>query len=240
MVGLAIVELNEAQRRALSGDGAAALPLARRSRIAFSALGMEDQAARGLATEALAYSALGRLEESIRACREAIPTFERHGLWANYVGAVNSAATSLQALGRLDEARRDYARAYRRISRTEHRSWLGFLRGGLAEVFFAAGRFPEAAAAASAASGLFRESGLTANALLVGPLEIESWSRAGRHDRARARVRSLRAELRRARRLDPDVRARVEGSLTRAKEGLSRLRRVRHTPRDPLVQPASR
>ena len=110
-----------------------------------------------------------------------MPLFEAHGLWTNYVIALNNAAVCLrQELGRLDEARREYARALRQLSRQENASILAFVRHGLAEVLFAAERYREAARALGQARHLYTgECGLRANALTAWLFEVESWARSG-------------------------------------------------------------
>jgi tetratricopeptide (TPR) repeat protein len=225
--GLSVVELNESQRRALAGEGHAALVLARRARTTFAARGMEDQAARTFVAEGLACFALGRLEESIRAYREALPVFARYELWTNYVGTLNSIATSLQKLGRLDEARREYARALRRFSNKEHRSWLGFLRAGLAEILFSAAHYREAAISFSQAARLFAESGLQAYALTAMLQEVESWARYGSLGRARQRLEGFWLEVRSVRQLDPSVERGLGEALSGTNPDFERLAALR-------------
>ncbi len=165
--------------------------------------GMDDSAARAAVAEGLALASLGRRDEAISRYRQALPVFERLGLWNNYVGAMNSLATVLQKSGRLDEARRDFARAFRRLSRTEHRSWLGFLRQGLGEILFAAGKFREAADSYERAAGLYADSELRARELDARLAEVDSWVRAERHDTASSRLRTLSQSVRTDRNLEP-------------------------------------
>jgi tetratricopeptide (TPR) repeat protein len=188
---LAIVELNESQRRSFIGRGRSARILARRARGTFEDRGLDDLAAQALVTEGLAFYDLDMQEEAVAAYRLALPVFERAGLWSNYVGALNSLATSLTKLGRLDEARAECARALRRFSSREHRSWQGFLRIGIAELLHSAGRFQEGAHSAAAAGRVFSDSGLRANALIAWLLEIDCWAKQGNGERARARLESL-------------------------------------------------
>lgn len=211
--GLAIVELTEAQRRAFTHEGRAALALAQRARTTFEGRGLDDLAARAMVAEGLAFSALGRQEEAVLAYREALPVFERYGLWSNYVGALNSIGTSLTTLGRPDEARREYARALRRFSRETDRYWIGFLRTGLAETLFAARRYQEAALSASRAAQVFRDLRLQANALIATLLEIESWARHGSTSRARHRLELFWTEVQREPILDPSVMRDLAGAL---------------------------
>jgi tetratricopeptide (TPR) repeat protein len=225
---LALVELNEAQRRALTGEGPSALALAKRARETFEAQGMEDYAARARAAEGLAHIMLKEPEEALEALRSALPVFERHGLWSNYVGTLNNAATFLTSLGRFEEARRDYARALRRLSREEHRYWIGYLRVGFAEALFAAGRFDEAAAAASRAGIVFEEAGLRAHHLIAMLLEVESWARHGSLERARRRLEIFWKEIARDQALDSTVLRELGDALSGANpdyQAISGLRR---------------
>ena len=225
---LAVVEIGEAQRRALTGEGASALALARRARETFEAHEMEDYAARARATEGVAHAVLEEPEEALEAFRSALPVFERHGLWSNYVGVLNNAASYLTSLGRFEEARRDYARALRRLSREQHRYWLGYLRIGFAEVLFAAGRFAEAAAAAARAEGVFEDAGLRAHQLIAMLLEVESWARHGSLERARGRLEVFWKEIARDGALDPRVRQELADALSGANpdyQAISGLRR---------------
>lgn len=213
--GLAIVELNESQRRALAHDGPGALALATRARETFERLTLHDLAARALVAEGMAASALGRDDDAVELFRRALPVFEGHGLWANWVGTLNCLGTALQLLGRTDDARREYARALRRFSQGEHRSLRGFVLEGLANLLSDSGRHREAAIAYERAAGSYRDSGLRANALLAAPLQIESWARSGDRPRARHRLELLRAELA-SERLDASVLSDIERAIEHA------------------------
>jgi tetratricopeptide (TPR) repeat protein len=203
--GLAVVELTESQRRSFAREGETALVLARRARETFESRGLDDLAARGMVAEGLAYFDLDRQEEALAAYRRALPVFERLELWSNYVGTLNSIGTSLQKLGRLDEARREFARALRRFSSARHRAWTGYLRQSLAEILWAAGRYRDAAISAARSVRAFRESGMRADALIVSLLEVECWARFGSFDRARGRLELFWDEIDSQRALDPEV-----------------------------------
>jgi len=210
----ALVEAVEAQRRSLAGDGRTALALARRARRTFESYVMEDNAARATVIEGLAHCALNDHEEAVRAYRSALPVFERHQLWSNYIGALNSVANSLTRVGRFEEARREYARVLRRFSHVEHRYWLGYVRIGLAEALFAAGRFAEAARAAAQAGAVFKQSGLRAHQLIALLQEVESWARAREMARARSRLDVFRREVERDHALDPAVQRELVAALS--------------------------
>jgi tetratricopeptide (TPR) repeat protein len=224
----AIVELTESQRRSFLGEGSQALALAQRAYRTFEEQGLDDLAARATVAMGLAWVALGDLIQAAEAYRQALPIFEQFELWSNYVGAVNSLATALYRLGRLDEARREFARALRKFSREKHKSILGFLRHGLGEILFAAGRFREAAISLGQASICYDECGLRASALIATLGEAESWARQGNLDRARARLDLVQRHVRDDPSLDPSVQriiaAAIANSITHSEEFAS-LRR---------------
>lgn len=226
-ISLAMVELAESQRRTFAGQGNTALALAARSRVSFEARGLDDTAARALIGEGMALGkALNRREDSIDAYLRALPVIERFEQWPNYIGLLNSLATSFNKLGRFYEARRVYARALRRFSAKQHRAWSGFLRVGLAETLFAAGRFHDAAIAFGRATLTFRATSLVPNALLSALFEIESWARSGDLDRARRRLDVFLKELQREK-LDKTFSQEVRGCLNGKSPDYERLAALR-------------
>ncbi len=233
---LAIVELNEAQRRSFIGQGRTALLLASRARATFEERELDELAARARVVEGLAHFDLDDQEAAVAAYREAIPIFERYSLWSNFVGALNSIATSLTRLGRLDEARREYARVLHRFSRKEHRSWHGFVRIGLAEILFSAGRFQEAAHSAASAGRAFSECGLYANALIVWLLEVEAWARHGDLQRARRRLDAFSRAAQAQRAIDGAVRRQLEDALTGVNPDFGQLARLRSSLDETLLR----
>jgi tetratricopeptide (TPR) repeat protein len=235
-VSFALVETIESQRRSLSGEGGTALLLARRACKTFESYGMDDYAARATVTEGLAHCALDADEEAVSSYRSALPVFERHRLWSNYVGALNSAANSLTRLGRFDEARREYARALRRFSHEEHRYWLGYVRIGFAEALFAARRFGEAARAASQAGAVFGNAGLRAHQLIALLLEVESWARAGDLDAARGRLEFFRREVERDHALDAAVQRELVAALSGTNPDYENISSLRHLVTDLLEE----
>ncbi|MGH9390982.1 MAG: tetratricopeptide repeat protein, partial [Vicinamibacteria bacterium] len=226
-VSFAIVEYHESQRRSFIGRGLEGLVLARRAVATFEALELEDLYARAKATEGLALSKLGRPEDAIAAYRVALPVFVRGGLWSNYVGTLNSIGTALHRLGRLDEARREYARALRCVSRERHRSFLAFIRHGLADVLFSAGHYREAALSLAQASRLYYECGLAASALKASLFEIESWARAGDVGRALRRLGVFRADVARHRALDLSIARQIEVALSGQDPDFQRVAELR-------------
>ena len=85
-------------------------------------LRLEDKQARCRGAEGMALFQLDRFRESAEAFRSALGVFETYQLWNNYVGTLNSIAAALVRMGRLNEARREYARALRKLSRERHHS----------------------------------------------------------------------------------------------------------------------
>jgi tetratricopeptide (TPR) repeat protein len=224
---LAHVELVEAQRRAFVHESESALTLARRAEATFESHGLEDLAARAIGAQGLAYSDLGQEEDALAAFRKTLPIYDRYQLWSNYVGVLNSIGTSLTKLGRVDEARREYARALRRFSQEKHRYWLGYIRTGLAEILLTAGRFADAAVSAARAAQVFRDCGLRANALIASLLEIESWARHGSIGRARHRLELFEREVTRDGSLDAAVLQDFSDALSGANPDFERLSDLR-------------
>jgi tetratricopeptide (TPR) repeat protein len=202
---LALTEYHESQRRSFAGKPAEGLLLVRRAIRTFEIYGLEESVARARAAEGIALSLLGRDEEAIACFRAVTPVFESHGLWRNYVSAVNSLGTSLGQLGRLAEARREYSRALKKVSREKYPVLLAFTRHGLASLLFSAGRYAEAAKAFGQAGSLFQDLRQVGDALTSWLYEIESWSRSGDAARACHRLEIFRAEVDRREALDPFI-----------------------------------
>lgn len=225
--GLAVTELTESQRRFFIAEAPCALELAQRAQATFVERGLDDLAARALVAEAMAYFALDRLEDSVRAFRTSLPVFERFQLWSNYVGALNGLGTALQTMGQFDDARREYARALRRFSAENHRSWSGYLRHGLAGVLLAAGRHRQSALAAAGAANAFRATGLRASALVCSLLEIEAWARHGDPDRARHRLKVFLGDIETNDPLDESVLLEIESVLSGTDPDYERIAALR-------------
>jgi tetratricopeptide (TPR) repeat protein len=226
-VGLAMVEFIEAQRRFLVSEGGEALVLARRAKASFQALGLEDYAARADLAVGGALVELDRCEEALPLVRNALVVFERREIWTNYVGALNNLGACLQKLGRLNEARREYARALRRFSKDRDISFLGGIRHGLADVLFADKKFKEAAASFFQASRLYDEQGRTGKCLSAQLFEIESWARSGDVSRALHRLDIFETRIERLGMLDPTVTRQIQEALSGANPDLERLSRLR-------------
>ena len=177
--GLAMVELAEAQRRFFVGKAAQALTLAHRAWLYFERCGFASVAARAAVAKGMAFADLARFDEAAAEYRSSLSVFEREGLWSNYVGAVNSLATALFRAGRLDEARKEFAHALKRLSRPAHLSWVGYLHYGLGDLLLAADRPSDAAQAFGRATARFEESKLLSSALLSRIAEAECRVRGG-------------------------------------------------------------
>jgi len=113
------------------------------------------------------------------------------------VSALNGAGSSLMRLGRIEEARREYARALRRVSRTERPAVHAFIRSNLARTLLAAGRVEDAARAFSSAASLFLEQGAVVDALTAMLGEVDARARAGQAAAARRAFGRFRATLER-------------------------------------------
>jgi tetratricopeptide (TPR) repeat protein len=197
---------------------------------------MDDYAARTWVAEGLALYGLDRDEDALRAYRKALPVFERCRLWSNYVGALNSIATSLSQLGRHEEARREYARALRHLSRNEHRSWLGYVRIGFAEALFAAGRFADAATSAGRAAKVFSDCQLRAQSLIAMLLEVESWARHGDLARAQHRLSLFWIEVERDGHLDRVILEDLAGALSGSNPNFEKLATLRELASDQIQE----
>ena len=204
-IRLALTEYHESQRRSFAGKPAEGLFLIRRALRTLEIYGFEEWVARARTAEGIALSQLGRDEEAVACFRAVAPIFESHGLWRNYVSAVNSLGTSLGQLGRVAEARREYSHALRKVSRKKYPALLAFTRHGLATLMFSVKRYAEAAKAFGQAGALFRDLRQVGDALLASLYEIESWARSGDPARALHRLEVLRVEVDRHEALDPFI-----------------------------------
>ena len=228
-LSLAVVELGESQRRAFSGDPGGGFVLARRALATFEDMGLEDYVARARVAEGICLTKLNRLEEALNVTRSALPVFQKHELWSNYVGAVNSAGAILWMLGRLDEARREYARSLKVVSRQRHAAWVGYIRNGLALVLFKAGNHRDAALAFLQASKLFHEVGNIANALTASLYEIESWALCGETTRAAQRLEIFRIDVANHDALDPVIVRQLEKALSGSHPDLEEVAALRES-----------
>jgi tetratricopeptide (TPR) repeat protein len=201
-IRLALTEYHESQRRSFAGKPAEGLALVRRALRTLESYGIEDWVARARGAEGIALSQMGRDEEAVECFRTVAPIFERHGLWRNYVSAVNSLGTSLGQLGRVTEARREYSHALRKVSREKYPALLAFTRHGLASLMFSVGRYGDAAKAFGQARSLFHDLRQVGDALIASLYEIESWARSGDTARAIHRLNVFRAEVDRREALD--------------------------------------
>lgn len=210
---LASVELAEAQRRAFLDRAEEALHLADRARSTFEALGMEDEAAKSRGAQALALSYLGRDEEAIAEFRAVLPVLASFDRWNTYVSVLNAIGGCLLRLERVFEARREYARALRHVSREARPAIHAFIRANLARTLYQGGRFAEAARAFGAAAALFAAQEATADELQMGLFRVEALSRAGATFEARKALQTVGEILRVSKAVDRDVLTSLEAAL---------------------------
>lgn len=235
-VGLALVEHMEAQRRFLTNRGVEALVLARRARASFQSFGLDEMSAKADVAVGSALATLGREEEALPLLRSALDFFEKHGVWTNYVSALNNLGASLHRLNRLEDARREYAKALRRLSRERDASLLALIRHGLADVLFSAGRYREAAGSFSQTARLYHELGLSTRGFIASLFEIESWARNGDVARAQHRLELFRVEVARRGAVDPIVLRDIDAALSGANPDLSKLSGLRRRAEEELKQ----
>ncbi len=202
---------------------------------------MEDEAAKARGAHALALSYLGRDEEAVEGFRSILPVLASYGRWNTYVSALNGLGTCLLNLGRLGEARREYARALKLVGRDARPAVHAFVRANLARTLFEAKRYPEAARAFDEAARHYSAQGAKADELTMCLLGVEALARSGDPVRARAIANRLSDELKSLGAADPDLLESLEAALggdlpdvdlletlrTRAQEQISeRLRRA--------------
>jgi len=200
-------------------------------------LKLEAELARAWVVEGIAYTVIGDLNAAVRNYRRAIPVFEKLKLWSNYVGALNSLGTALTRGGLVDEAKREFARALRRIS--GHQGTSALIRSGLAELLFREGRFSESAVVAARAAAATASIGLIGFSLKVRLLELESWVRAGEKGRALDRLEEFRNDVARRNSLDPTLLRQIKRAISGRSPSLKRLAELRQRAQVNLVERAA-
>lgn len=226
-VDLARVELAEATRRSFVERAPEGLVLAWRAARTFADFGIADEEARALAVKGLALSRQGRGEEALLAYREALPALERLGLWNAWVSTLQNVGATLMHLGRLGEAGREYARALRKVSRTERPAVHTFIRQNLARLQFEAGEFAQAASGFGSAASLFERQGAMADALISLLFQIESFARAGAFVKARLLMAGFRRRVQELDVLDASTLKELDAALSGRNPDLASLVRLR-------------
>lgn len=210
---LASVELIEGQRRAFLDRAGEALLLAERAGLTFRALGLEDEAAKAGGARAVALSYLDRNEEAVEQFRRVLPVLASHERWSTYVAALNGLGSCLLNLGRIDEARREYARALRYAGRRARPAVHAFIRANLARTLFEGRRFAEAARAFGEAAVHFAAQGAKADELTMHLLRVEALARSGMPARAREALEGVVREVTALGAADPDLLESLEAAL---------------------------
>ena len=233
---LASVELVEGQRRAFLDRAGEALHLADRAKLTFHALGLEDEAARAGAAHAIALSYLDRDEEAVEEFRRVLTVFATYERWNAYVSTLNGLGFSLIRLGRLGEARREYARALRQVASGERSAVHAFVRANLARTLFEAERYPDSARAFDSAARLFAGQGARADELTMELLRVEALARSGSVHDARAAVRRLSGSLESLGVIDPDLLSSFEAVVQGDLPDLDLLRTLRERAEEQIVE----
>lgn len=233
---LASVELVEGQRRAFLDRAGEALHLADRARLTFEALGLADEAAKAGGARAVALSYLDRDEEAVEEFRRVLPVLASHGRWNTYVSALNCLGFSLLRLSRIDEARREYARALQKVGREARPAVHAFVRANLARTLFEAGRYQDAAGAFAAAAGLFASQAATADELTMQLLGVEALARAGALSRARGAYAELAARLQVRGVVDADLLDSLEAALSGDLPDVDLLESLRSRAQEQIVE----
>ena len=127
--------------------------------------------------------------------------------------ALNGLGTCLMNLGRLEEARREYARALRLVGRDARPAVHAFIRANLARTLFEGKRYAEAARALDEAARHFATQGAKADELTMRLLGVEALARSGEPGRARAMAGDLAAELRSLGAAEPELLESYEAAL---------------------------
>jgi len=192
---LALVELQESQRRSFASLPGEAIVLARRAAETFEEFGQEEWKARAEVTRGIALSGLERDEEALPLFRKALAVFNRLELWATYCSTLNSLGGSLRLLGRLEEARREYARALGRLAREDLPMVQALVYGNLATLLHRAGDYAGAARSSATAATLYAGTGMLLDRLLAELRRIESLACADEREEAFAALDAFRTEV---------------------------------------------
>ena len=202
---LAVVELHESQRRTFSGDPSGGLILAQRSLKTCEETQSEVDAARARFAIGVALGALDRHEEALELFRKAADDLADLGNWNAYGSAISCLGSSLLELGRLDDARREYARALKVTTKGNRPGNRAFLTQSLGRLMFRSGDYKRAAAAFQTAAEFFGKLGMVSDEAVLGLHLAECLVRIGKTQAARACVRDVEEKLRHVLGLDPAI-----------------------------------
>ncbi len=202
---LAVVELHESQRRTFSGDPSGGLILARRSLETCEEMSSEVDVARAQFAIGVAMGALDRHAEALEPLRRAADTWAALGLWNGYGSAINCLGSSLLELGRLDDARREYARALKVTTKGNRPGNRAFLTQSLGRLMFRSGDYKRASAAFRTGAELFGRLGMVSDEAVLGLHLAECLARMGKTQAARACVQDVEEKLGQVPGLDPAI-----------------------------------
>jgi len=202
---LAVVELHESQRRTFSGDPSGGLILAQRSLKTCEETQSEVDAARARFAIGVALGALDRHEKALEPLRRAADTWAALGLWSAYGSAINCLGSSLLELDRLDDARREYARALKVTTKGNRPGNRAFLIQSLGRLMFRSGDYKRAAAAFRTGAELFGKLGMVSDEAVLGLHLAECLARMGKTQAARACIQDVEEKLGHFPGLDPAI-----------------------------------
>ena len=176
---LALVEMQESQRRGFSSLPAEALALARRAARTFDEFGQDEWKARAGVAVGMALVGLERYDEAIVKYRGALVAFRKLRLWSPYATTLSSLGGALRLMGRLDDARREYERGLRQVARIDVPASAVFVFGNYAALLHASGHFVEAAQQFRRAADMAATHGLLLDHLLCHLRRVESLACGG-------------------------------------------------------------
>jgi tetratricopeptide (TPR) repeat protein len=108
-------------------------------------------------------------------------------------------------MGRVQEARREYARALRQVSREARPAVHMFVRANLARTLFRGGRYEDAIRAFGSAAAMFAAQGAVADQVSMELFRVEALARLGDPRAARTALGALHRAVHEQNAIDGDV-----------------------------------